>query len=325
MHALIVGLGSIGRRHATNIAQLCPDARFTFVRRRDEQDELTNALGARVVGSIAEVTDDPVDLAVIATPSASHIDVLPALIERGCGVLVEKPIVSSVEDCDRVERLIGDSPSATRVAGFNLRYLPSLARAKNVLDDGALGRVSRASFVAGQWLPDWRPHLDYRRSYSADASRGGGVELDLSHEFDVARWLFGELEVEFARGTRDSSLELCSNDTSLSVLSSRADRRPLITIAVDYLSRRPVRRYELVGDRATLIWSLDGVLELHTTTGVEVLAGDEQGFDMSSTYVTMVSKILSAIDGGESEGLQDLSDGIESTRLALAARDRGSG
>lgn len=323
MHFVVVGLGSIGRRHATNLAAFDPDARFTFVRHAGGEDELTRRLGGRVVTSLDQIPDEPVDLAVLATPSANHIDTLPSLIRRGWPLLVEKPIVTEIADCDAITELLEQSVPAVRVAGFNLRYLPSLRRIKDLLSGGELGNVVRASFIAGQWLPDWRPGVDYRSVYSADASRGGGVELDLSHEFDVARWWFGEMQVDFARCGRFSDLDLRSNDTAVAVLQPSDRPAPVVTVALDYVARRRVRWYEVVGDQGRIEWNLDGSVDLTTADGRSVLCPDDGDFDVAATYVDMLQATLGAVATGDTSETQALVGGLASTRLALDVRDRG--
>ncbi|UXU74427.1 MULTISPECIES: Gfo/Idh/MocA family protein [unclassified Paracoccus (in: a-proteobacteria)] len=329
-HFLIVGLGSIGRRHMTNLAARNPGARFTVLRHRAAPDPLCDRLGATI-------TDDPdaalageYDLAVLSSPSANHIDTLPALIRRATPLLVEKPVVTRAEDCDAVLDLLAQSPPALRVAAFNFRHLPVLQQMRDIIRSGALGRIVRASFTAGQWLPDWRPGTDYLAGYSADAARGGGVELDLVHEIDLARWFFGEMELQFARGARLSSLGLRSNDVSVMVMSGR-DGGPLVQVALDYVSRKRLRHYEVVGDLGGLCWDIGGTLDHITPQGRRTIAEAPGGFDVAASYLNMLDAIeqlrrLSA-DGSAADwplGLQPLADGVASTRLALAARDRGS-
>lgn len=323
MHFVVIGLGSIGRRHATNLHAAHPDARFTFVRRSAEPDEFSQRLGARIVTKLDDIVDDDTDLAILATPSANHIDNLPALIDRGWRLLVEKPIVTSLEDCDAILERLKSAPPAVRVAGFNLRYLPALQTMREQV--GQLGRVVRASFVCGQWLPDWRPGTDYRASYSADAARGGGVELDLSHEFDVARWFFGDLGVDFARGGRFSGLELKANDTSVSVLSPAGQDAPLVTVALDYVARRRVRWYEVVGEHGRVEWNLDDGLRRYTDgREAELVEAPFAPNDISETYVDMLQAVMAASSPNDLGLAQSLTDGLASSRLALEVRDSGS-
>lgn len=319
-HFLVVGLGSIGRRHAHNLREHTPDARFTFVRHGGDGDGFGAEFGARIVGDLGDALNDPVDLAVVATPSADHIAVLPDLIRRACPVLVEKPVVTTLEECDVVEAALAEAPPAVRAAGFNLRYLRSLRALRAAVIDGRLGAPVRADLVAGQWLPSWRPQSDYRASYSAHQERGGGVELDLCHEIDAARWLFGDLEVAFSASGRLSGLDLHSNDTSVSVLRGTDGRPPLVTVSLDYVSRPRVRRYEVVLQGGRIVWDLDGVLEEHTDQGSRTIHVDGAAFDVPSTYVDMIDSVMRSVETGAEAGIQSLSDGVASTRLALAVR-----
>lgn len=323
-HIVLIGLGSIGRRHLRNLASRHPDARFTVVRRQPVQDVAFDGLDLRVTDDLSVALAGPVDLAVLATPSARHVDVLPQLLERGCGLLVEKPIVASLEDCDAVLDLLQKAPPAVRASGFNFRYLPSLGRIKAEIDAGHLGRIVRAAFVAGQWLPDWRPSLDYREVYSAHADQGGGVELDLVHEIDVARWLLGELDLRFALGGRHSSLGLQSNDVSAMVLSGVGGAPPLVQISLDYVSRQRLRHYEIVGDRGGLLWDLRGSLDWIGPDSRRTLVDAPDAFDVGATYLDMIDHIGDALRGNWRAPLQPLEDGLLSTRLAIQARDRGS-
>jgi predicted dehydrogenase len=145
------------------------------------------------------------------------------------------------------------------------------------------------------------------------------VELDLCHEFDAARWLFGELDVAFSAAGRLSGLDLHSNDTSVSVLRGR-DGSPLVTVSLDYVSRPRVRRYEVVLQGGRVVWDLDGVLEEHTEQGSRTLAVEDTAFDVPATYVDMVQSVMRSVETGAGEGVQTLSDGVASTRLALAVR-----
>lgn len=326
---LIVGLGSIGRRHMTNLATRNPGARFTVLRHAGAPDPLCDQLGAVVTADAPAALAGDYDLAVISSPSANHIDTLPALIARATPLLVEKPVVTSIADCDRIEALLALAPPALRVAGFNFRHLPVLQQMRGIIRSGRLGRIVRASFTAGQWLPDWRPGTDYLAGYSADAARGGGVELDLVHEIDLARWFFGEMELRFAQGGRLSGLGLSSNDTSVMVMTPAQGAAPLVQVALDYVSRRRLRHYEVVGDAGGLCWDIAGTLELITPAGRETLAHAPEGFDVAASYLHMLDAIAARGAGTGAgtdwpEGLQSLADGVASTRLALAARDRGS-
>lgn len=317
---LIIGLGSIGRRHARNLAGLCPGADFTFLRRADSPDDLIAELGGR---TITALDDLDYDLVVLATPSALHMDLLPALIMAGVPLLIEKPIVTNAADADAILALLDTAPAAVRVAGFNFRHVASLITAQAVIAEGRVGRIIRASFKAGQWLPDWRPTQDYRTGYSASVALGGGVELDLVHELDLARWFFGDLELKFAIGGKLSNLEIESNDVATMILAP-AKGAPLVEVTLDYVSRQRVRRYEIVGEEGTLVWDIAGQLALRQTGGkTTVLDRAEGGFDVSGSYVDMMARLMAAQTGDWPSPLQPLADGVISSKIAILARSEG--
>ena len=319
-HVVVIGLGAIGRRHAENLATMHPGVRITIVRHRPVVDEFCRQLNATVVTSL-EAIDGHVDLAVLATPSANHIETLPGLIDRAWPLLVEKPVVTSVDHIETIRAQLLDAQDAPRVAGFNLRHLPSLERMRSAIESGMIGRPIRASFTAGQWLPDWRPQADYRTVYSADAFRGGGVELDLSHEFDAARWFFGDLTVSHARGGRFSDLEIDANDVSISLLEPAHGRGPLVTVTLDYVARRRVRTYDVVGDDGRLVWHVDGGLDLITSSGRETLTDEPIDFNVAETYRRMLARTDSFAATGDGAAVQSLEDGLASSRLAIDVRE----
>jgi predicted dehydrogenase len=157
--------------------------------------------------------------------------------------------------------------------------------------------------------------MDYRMSYSAEARRGGGVILDLIHEIDAARWLFGEFEEVCAISGRLSSLQIKAEDVAAIVLGPR----PVVCIGLDYVARPPIRRYEIFGDKGTLTWDLSA---RRLTRGEEVLDADPASFDISATYRAAMQDLVSAIHANRPTA-QDLVDGLKSNDLALRAQAGG--
>jgi predicted dehydrogenase len=307
LRALIIGTGSIGRRHIANLRILEPSARFALVRDGAREDEYSREIGAERFASLDDAIAWRPDIAVVATPSDRHYEALAPLLRAGVATFVEKPVVMSAEHADRLDALGRLPPTQT---GCVLRFLPAVRRLKSWLDEGRCGNIVRASFEAGQYLPDWRPAQDYRQSYSADAARGGGVILDLVHEIDLALFLFGDAELLHAARTKASSLDIACEDAAL--LTLRAPGGVLIGIALDYVSRRPVRRIEIVGDEGTARLDFVG----------KTLILDEvtcEGFDLDEAYRSELAELIAAARTGAPTSLP-IAEGLRATRLAIAAR-----
>ena len=157
---------------------------------------------------------------------------------------------------------------------------PIMAALKARLDAGLVGTVRTAHIATGQYLPDWRPDSDYRSGVSAQASLGGGVLLELSHELDYARWFFGQPQTVTAEAGRLSDLEIDVED-SATVILGYPDKR--VTVSVDFLQRVAAMTLKVVGSLGTL--EADLIAEtatLHTPDGSTALEVPKlaQGNDM---------------------------------------------
>jgi len=320
MRALIIGTGSIGRRHVENIREMYPDTEFVFLRREAVRDKLADTHGAEVVANFYETMTPKPDFAVVATPSAMHMDAMTPLVEAAIPFYIEKPVVTRQSDVDTLRRLIKENKfSGPTLVGCNLRFLDSLVRIRDILKEGSLGTVVRAQLTVGQWLPDWRKFQDYRQSYSARGDLGGGVIFDLIHEIDLARWWFGDFEHVSACSGKYSMLDIDAEDTA-AILLQKNGGPPLVTLNMDYVSRRRVRRYELVGDRASLIWDLDErTLKKVGAKETEPIDCGSKGFEMTDSYKTAMRHFIECVRTMEPTCL-DIVDGLATTELALRAR-----
>lgn len=315
--ALVVGFGSIARRHIENL-EACRVRVLAVVRPSGHAPGAAPHL--KFVRTIAEGIALKPDCAIVASSSAAHGEALLPLLEAGVPLYAEKPVVSDAAQLEKVKCCLSQRPTRTSASGCNLRFLPSLRRMQTEIAAGVIGSPVRASFQAGQWLPDWRPSCDYRQSYSAKAAQGGGVILDLIHEIDAARWLLGDFDQVVAMGGKRSRLEIDAEDVAC-ILLGRRGAGPFVSIGLDYVARQRVRRYEVVGDEGTLVWDLAASqLTLATQKETRTLASDAKDFDVDATYLAAMQVFLDAVAEGRPFS-PDLADGLAATELALRAKE----
>ena len=320
MKVLLAGSGSIGRRHVRSLQALRPDLQWVLLRSRIYADELSASLNAEVCDTIDAALAHRPDMAIVATPSSRHIEILPALLQAGVPLYIEKPVVTDVAQLASLTAALAARPSrAPTLVGCNLRFLPVLAQVRALLRGGTLGKVVRADFQAGQWLPDWRPAADYRESYSASRELGGGVMLDLIHEIDMARWLLGEISDIKAMQSHASRLEIGTEDVACMILRNREGA--LATVSVDYVSRKPLRRYHVVAENGSITCDLIGKQLVLERAGEprQVLTDVPADFDVPDTYPAAMAELLAAIAEGR-ETCQPLAEGIASLELLLRAK-----
>jgi predicted dehydrogenase len=318
MRVLMVGTGSIGRRHMASLRRLVPNVQFDVLREIGRSRDISGLGEVETVGSIDEGLSRQPQMMVIANPSSMHLQPLLAAIDNGVPFYAEKPLVSNLDDLAVLQSRVLRGCLPPNVVGCNLRFLPSLIEFKALIDEGRLGNLVRADFEAGQWLPDWRPSQDYRLGYSANSSQGGGVLLDLIHEVDAALWLLDDFEHVTGYATRASALEIDTDDCA-GILMARAGG-PIASVRVDYVSRKPVRRYTLVGDRGTATWDLRAsTIVLDDEAGSQEIQLPADAFDVSKTYISAMQELLAAIQSNR-PSTQPLEEGLRALTTVLRAK-----
>lgn len=292
LRVLLTGAGSIGRRHALNLRRLAPDARIVMVSQRPQAKDLVRESGATLVPSLEAGLQARPHLAVVCSTSAAHARELAVLMPVVQALYIEKPVVTDRAGLESIRAALDAGWNKPTVVGCNLRWLGALRKLKAACDCGTAGRVARASLQVGQWLPDWRPGRDYRRSYSAQRAQGGGVIFDLVHELDAACFLFGDIARGQAAAGHSGSLEIDSDDAA-TISLMMANGLPL-EVSLDYVSRQPVREYRVVGDRGTLRMDiLRRELVLQEGDGqARTLPTEAADWDMAGTYLLAMADLL---------------------------------
>lgn len=261
---LVVGLGSIGTRHARLLRQLLPDVQLVALRHRSCAN-MNEAGIDHCVTSLDEALRYRPEAAVIANPASHHLDAALPLAKAGVHLLIEKPISSTTHGVAELIEVCR-AKGTVFMTGYNLRFLPSLQRFRELLAEDRVGRVLSVRTEIGQFLPSWRPGFDYRQSVSAKATLGGGVLLELSHEIDYLRWLFGEVEWVSAIQRRQSDLEIDVEDTVHLVLgfaSKPGDAPVIAALNMDFVRHDAIRTCTVIGAAGSLRWNaLAGTVEV---------------------------------------------------------------
>lgn len=260
---LVVGLGSIGVLHLRLVRELLPHADIRVLRHQVGALLPEQANGG--FSSLDQAIAFRPQIAVIANPAPFHLSVAQFLAEAGVHLLVEKPLSIAAEG---VQRLIDSCRERGLVllTGYNLRFLPSLQRFRDLLNQNVIGKVLSVRCEIGQYLPSWRPDVDYREGVSARHDLGGGALLELSHELDYLRWIFGEVDWVGACLSRQSRLEIDVEDTVHLMLGfvPEADSHRLIgTLNMDLMRHDTIRLCTSIGELGSLRWNgLTGTVEL---------------------------------------------------------------
>lgn len=314
--ALVAGLGNIGRRHLRLLRAALPEADIRVLRHSSCDEAIDYADGC--FSRLEEACGFSPEVAVIANPAPFHIATAMALAATGSHLMVEKPVSVSTAGVADLIALCAARGRQLQI-GYNLRFLETLQRFRSELAAGAIGRVRLVRCEIGQYLPDWRPDADYREAVSARRDLGGGVLLELSHELDMLRWIFGEVAWLSSWIGRRGSLEIDVEDSA--ALQLGFEGGPVAQLNMDFLRRDTKRVCTAIGDDGTLLW--DAVagrvarFDPYTGTWDDLLISPPE---RDASYSAQINALLSAIAASCPDAIAAQGkDGLAVVRLIEAA------
>lgn len=248
MKICIIGLGSIAKRHITNLKEILKvDVSITVLR---------SGRGMEIESNILPMIDhlyyddamleNHYDAVFITNPTGMHYNTLLRYKKLSDSFFIEKPIF--VTGRENIEPFWNDGN--TYYVACPLRYTNVIQYLKKNID---FSIVYSMRCISSSYLPEWRPGTDYRESYSAHKSMGGGVSVDLIHEWDYIHYLIGApIEVKSII-QKKSELEIDSDDIAVYVA---AYKDKVVEVHLDYFGREPVRKIELFGKNDTIVADL---------------------------------------------------------------------
>lgn len=254
--ALFIGLGSIGTRHLNNLTAISKAGGFTLI-----ADAVRSSLRALPFETSAllnkQYTDfdnlPHYDIAFVTNPTNKHYDTLCALRGKADTIFIEKPIFDNTDYS--LDVCLNENQKAYVAAP--MRYCGTMIALKELLP--ALQPYS-ARIICSSYLPEWRRGVDYRTVYSAHKAQGGGVTIDLIHEWDYMAELFGMPIKAYNFKGKYSNLEIDSDDLSVYIAQYPT---MLAEIHLDYFGRKYRRSIELFCKDGTVTADFgDGTLTL---------------------------------------------------------------
>lgn len=311
-HALICGLGSIGRRHLRHLRS-CGVGRVDAYRTglatlSDDGQPQPD----RVFRDLEKALAEGPGLVVVANPTAIHLPVALAAVRAGCHVLVEKPLSHSLEGCAELAREADQAGVFVGVA-YNMRFHPLVKRLRELIQGESLGAPLLAHAQVGGYLPDWHPWEDYRQGYAARGELGGGAALTNSHELDALLWLLGP--PQWSAGTAIASGPLGTDVDEAAGFCIRHQGDAVSTANLSLVQQPPARSlavdFELGRVEADLMSGRLSVFRPGRSVEVHTIAED---FTVDQTYH---DQILAVFDGirGDLSNIATLADGMEVLRV----------
>jgi predicted dehydrogenase len=310
---LVIGIGSIGKRHINNLISLGYN-NIVLVSRLGNVGENFKYFPCYNHTKLA-IDNHQITHAFVCTPTSKHLIDLTILVKNNIqNIYLEKPVSHNFEGIDE---LISVSKNFKRfVVGFDLHFDPGLNKVRQLILDKNIGNILSANAFVGQYLPDWRPHEDYRKGMSASIEKGGGVLLDLVHEFDYIRWFFGTPTRLASLVQHNKSLEIETEDLADVLIAF--ENNCTATIHLDYHQKKLVRNCIITGTNGTIKWDL-------AASQVDWIDNDKQehqfsykDFDRNDRYVSIVKAFMN--ENEFDDRLVNLDDALVSLKMVIATK-----
>ena len=237
-----VGLGSIATRHLKNVTTILSSRGDTYSidlyrsQMRPFPEELAPLMNDVFLYADKIPAERQYDVVFVTNPTSMHYDTLEKFCENTKSFFIEKPVFDRT-DVD--EAIFQKLEGIKCYVACPLRYNAVLQYVKDNVD---LDQVYSIRAISSSYLPDWRPGQDYRNTYSAHKDLGGGVSIDLIHEWDYLTWLFGMPNECQSLINRVSNLEIDSDD--LAIYIGRNDKTTF-ELHLDYFGRQTQRTLDL--------------------------------------------------------------------------------
>jgi len=316
MKFLIVGYGSIGLRHFQNLKRLGEED-LLFLRTGQSTLEDQELDSIPVEQNLQGAIQHRPDAAIIATPTAKHLEVAIPLAEEGISLMIEKPVSHSMDGIDELMDAV-NSARGKILLGYQFRFHPSLIFIKKALEEGLIGEPLSVRSHWGEYLPGWHPWEDFRTSYSARRDLGGGVVLTLSHPIDYLRWMFGCADSVTAEVAPVSTLALDVEDHAELIIQFSCG--VLASVHLNYFQKPPEHSLVILGTEGSLHWEYDDGTVYHSSLkdGSRNQVFTLEPFERNDMFLAEMKHFIQLVRGDAASSC-NLEDGIETLKICLGA------
>jgi len=294
---LVVGAGSIGQRHIRNLETLGVGTMAVCDINQDKLEKVKQTYQVEVFDNLSSALEEQRDAVFICTPSSSHIEIALRVAQKNIPLFIEKPLADNLEEAKYFYAQLKEKDLPVMI-GYNLSFHPQFKKIKQMLEQGAIGKVWGVRAEFGQYLPDWHPNSDYTKEYSAQKSLGGGVVLDDVHEINSLYELFGEVNQVFALANHVSDLKIDTEDYAEMIFWF--ENGIVGQIHMDYLQRDASRWLKIIGENGTIYWDLKkSELKTFSVANNQWQVDTLDSFDFNQTYLLEIQHFFGSLDKGE--------------------------
>ena len=267
---LVVGYGSIGRRHVLNLLRFTDIKIIIFSKRKKINLDDFSGISKRTLKERLEIssslqkciTKNP-QIAFITNETSKHIPIAIKLAKYGIDLFIEKPLSNSPLGLRLLKKIVQKKKLICMI-GCNFRFYPPLQKIKKLLDTHSLGTLHSIHIENSSYLPDWHPYENYTKNYASKKTLGGGVTLTQIHELDYLCWFLGMPKEVTTVMTKISNLKINVDDINETIL--RFPNSVIAGIHLDFFQRPYFKSCKIKSSKGTLQWdSTENQINFYTS------------------------------------------------------------
>lgn len=313
MKVLVVGYGSIGKRHVKNLL-LIKNIEIIIC----SKQEISNfSPQIKIKKHISECIKEKPNIAIICNESSYHVKTALRLAKYGIDLFIEKPLGISQTDTNELIKVIKKNKIISQM-GCQLRFHKCIKEMKKAILKNQIGKIISARVECGSYLPDWHPHEDYKKSYAAINNLGGGVVFTNIHELDYLYWFFGDVNEVFSYVQNSKLLKISADDFAVGLLKFK--NNIIVEIHLDYLQKDENRSCKIIGEKGIILWeSKTNLVKLYDNkkrkwTDLYKL----NNYDRNKMFEEEIKYFLSCVKNRKKSFNPVEKDGIITTKIGIA-------
>ena len=313
MKAVIVGYGSIGKRHTKNL--ILKSKLDVIIQSKQNNIKLINKKRCSHFNSLKKCLAYEPDLGFVTNVSSGHVKTAIQLANNNCHLFLEKPLSNSLKDTKRLLKIVEKKKLITFM-GCNLRFHSCIKKIKQLILGNEIGKIISVRVECGTYLPEWHPYEDYKTSYASNQKLGGGVVLTCIHEIDYLYWFFGQVKEVFSLTGKYSNLGINADDLSAVILKFK--NNIVAEVHLDFFQRPDFRSCKIIGTKGTIYWDSSNnevkVYDIKKKKWIRKLK--IKNYDKNKEYVDELLHFLQCVEK-KKKTINDLTQGIETLKIAL--------
>jgi predicted dehydrogenase len=312
---LICGLGSIGLRHLKNLRLLGYSDIILYRTGKSTINESDVSLGLAVFTDLDQALCEKPDICIVSNPSSLHVSTAIKCAKAGSHLFIEKPLSNTLDGLFELNALVKEKKLITLIT-YQFRFHPHIRLLHDVCQgiNSEYGSPVYASAEWSEYLPDWHPWEDYKKSYSARDDLGGGVFLTQVHPINYLSYLFGPIKNIIKSVHRSKTLGIEVDDVADSLIEFYDGK--VAHVHVDYIQKPRVHKMKIVMDRGRFEWDCHANSLSFIQQDGSVKDFPNNGFERNDMFLLMLKEFIDCVES-ETKTSFTLSDAIHELEKLL--------